>query len=177
MISKIHLTWGSSSQPWQRGMSSRSNTMHSGVYSKTRTPVNFTFTSRPVCSLCNTAMASLMFQETRRTTGLIFHKNCVIPNAAEALNNVNLELTPNKSLKIKRYAYCVLQTLYRTESCACSRVFMFCVLSLFVTLFLVVCTQSARLQLSGIDLATFTRNNQLILIPVQYKNCFHVLTP
>ncbi len=42
--------------------------MHSGVYSKTRTPVNFTFTSRPVCSLCNTAMASLMFYETRRTT-------------------------------------------------------------------------------------------------------------
>lgn len=55
------LTWGSTSQPWYRGMSSRSNTMHSGVYSKTRTPVNFTLTSRPVCSLCSTAMASLMF--------------------------------------------------------------------------------------------------------------------
>ena len=55
------LTWGSTSHPWYRGMSRRSNTMHSGVYSKTRTPVNLTLTSRPVWSLWRTAIASLMF--------------------------------------------------------------------------------------------------------------------
>ena len=35
--------------------------MHSGVYSKTRTPVNLTLTSSPVWSLWRTAIASLMF--------------------------------------------------------------------------------------------------------------------
>lgn len=53
--------WGSSSQPWNSRMSSRSNTMHSGVYSKSHTPVKRTFTSSPVDSLGSTAMASLMF--------------------------------------------------------------------------------------------------------------------
>lgn len=39
--------------------------MHSGVYSNTRTPVNFTLTSRPVCNLCRIAIASLIFWQQK----------------------------------------------------------------------------------------------------------------
>ena len=35
-------SWGSTSQPWYRPMLTRSNTMHSGVYSKSFTDVNLT---------------------------------------------------------------------------------------------------------------------------------------
>lgn len=60
-ITENLLTWGSTNHPWYKGISRRSKTMHSGVYSNTRTPVNLTFTSRPVCSLWKIAIASLIF--------------------------------------------------------------------------------------------------------------------
>lgn len=57
----LTLTCGSTSQPWYRGMPSRSKMLHSGVYSKSETPVNRTLTSRPVASLGSTVIASSTF--------------------------------------------------------------------------------------------------------------------
>ena len=53
------LASGSTSHPWSSGMWSRSKMISSSVYSKSETPVNRTFTSRPVASRGNTAIASL----------------------------------------------------------------------------------------------------------------------
>lgn len=62
----MFLTCGSTSQPWYRGMPSRSKILHSGVYSKSETPVNRTLTSRPVASRGSTVMASSTFWEERK---------------------------------------------------------------------------------------------------------------
>lgn len=44
--------------------------MHSGVYSKSETPVNLTLTSSPVESLGRTVMLSLMFWGAGETQGV-----------------------------------------------------------------------------------------------------------
>lgn len=122
-VREVRLTCGSTSQPWQRGMSSRSNTMHSGVYSKTRTPVNFTFTSRPVCSLCNTAMASLMFQETRetrvQTVGRTMWSQC-----SRGRQQYELQLYANKSLAKTHISVCIEHILQNREAVSSPAVFV-----------------------------------------------------
>lgn len=55
--------------------------MHSGVYSKSETPVNLTLTSSPVESFGRTVMVSLMFWEAGEARGGVTPE-CATPNSA-----------------------------------------------------------------------------------------------